>query len=153
MSENKPTDDEINCYLDWLHGIRTSFISARASATPPKPELTYSQQLVLHTLGRAKSVIIRDLAEQLDLSPSNTSLLVDSLVKMKYVIRKQSIQDRRRWFISLTKKGQQYYEVYWQHIKCYTAEFLSALTVSERQIFFQLYEKLFQQAQFLKLKR
>ncbi len=53
-----------------------------------------------------QSITCSTLSERMNLSPSRSSRIIDSLVKKGYLKRDVDDQDRRLTFLCLTKKGQ-----------------------------------------------
>ncbi len=59
-------------------------------------------------LGTSKRLSCNELAEQMGLSPSRGSRVINSLIAGKYLRRKENERDRRCIFISLTPRGEEY---------------------------------------------
>lgn len=59
-------------------------------------------------LGASKRLSCNELAEQMGLSPSRGSRVINSLIAGKYLRREKNERDRRCIFISLTPRGEEY---------------------------------------------
>lgn len=68
-------------------------------------QLTLLQLRALIFIKKQKSVSVSDLAAQFRTTLPTATSLSDKLVKLKLVLRKQNLTDRRIVKISLTKKG------------------------------------------------
>ncbi|MFH5182310.1 MarR family winged helix-turn-helix transcriptional regulator [Paenibacillus sp. TAB 01] len=71
------------------------------------PEHTLSKQqfLLMFTLNHHRRMTISDLAEQLYLSPSATTIAVNRLVRDSYILRTRDVSDRRVVWVELTEQG------------------------------------------------
>ncbi|WP_455718256.1 MarR family winged helix-turn-helix transcriptional regulator [Anaerosporobacter sp.] len=70
-------------------------------------DISLTQCHALVEIGRTPGIILRTLADQLDLDISTMSRCIDSLVKKDFVNRKNSAVDRRCVILELTDNGQQ----------------------------------------------
>lgn len=78
-------------------------------------DLTVNQQVALsplemmHRIGESPEGRLRllDLAHSLVTSPSSVTRIMDKLVRQGFIVRRESEQDRRETFASLTPKGKQ----------------------------------------------
>jgi DNA-binding MarR family transcriptional regulator len=68
--------------------------------------LSVSQAYALRSLAERGPLAMSELAEDLNLTLSSTTRVVDPLVERKLVKRAQSRSDRRVWRVSLTSKGE-----------------------------------------------
>lgn len=67
--------------------------------------LSVSQTYALGAIVRSGPLAMADLADDLHLTPSATSRVVDQLVRKQLVDREQSAQDRRVWRVAATTAG------------------------------------------------
>jgi DNA-binding MarR family transcriptional regulator len=79
----------------------------RFSATLRAEGITYSQMHALTALKEHRSMIGKDLADYMQLTPSSVTQLIESLVQNGYVARQQDEEDRRNVYLHLTESGQQ----------------------------------------------
>ena len=70
--------------------------------------LTFSQFMVLEALYSKGDMSVGEVRERILSSVGTISLIVNNLVKMKYIERIPDKKDRRVWILHLTKEG---YEV------------------------------------------
>jgi DNA-binding MarR family transcriptional regulator len=68
--------------------------------------LRFTQLAALYAVAGTATLTIADLAEQLGRSPSATSRIVSSLVRMGYLERSVEVVDRRQRVLALTPAGQ-----------------------------------------------
>ncbi|NJO12394.1 MAG: MarR family transcriptional regulator [Gammaproteobacteria bacterium] len=64
-----------------------------------------SQLWILHEIGRAAGIGVSDLAVRLSIHQSTCSLLVNKLVRARYVSKSKSRIDQRRVGLALTQSG------------------------------------------------
>lgn len=71
-------------------------------------DLTIGEQQVIMVLSENKNtpIYMKDIASELDISPSTLTSIVDKLVEKGLVQRDFDLEDRRKIQISLTKKGE-----------------------------------------------
>ena len=72
------------------------------------------------------------------INPGTISQYVHSLVKKGLVEKKQDENDRRKWWLSLTKSGLAIYEETIEEAVAYTKNFISALNEKEQKTLHQL---------------
>ena len=63
------------------------------------------QYLMVATIAQSPTVTVKELARQLDVSPSFVTVEVNKLIKMQIVEKKQNTLDRRSVLLDLTTKG------------------------------------------------
>ncbi|HHW56375.1 MAG TPA: MarR family transcriptional regulator [Clostridia bacterium] len=75
-------------------------------------DLTIGEQQVIMVLSENKNtpMYMKDIASELDISPSTLTSIVDKLVEKGLVERDLDVEDRRKIQISLTKKGEDIYK-------------------------------------------
>lgn len=98
-----------------MRAIRTEVRGQRAA------ELSLPQFRTLAFLGRNEGAMLADVANFLALTPPAASKLVDGLVTLRYVIRRQDRADRRRVSLALSALGRTKYE----HIQAQARSWLS----------------------------
>ena len=87
----------------------------------------------------------RQLAENLMLSVSNTSILAEKMVNKGLIERKQDKKDRRTVLLSLTNKGRASCKIMLDHHLSCSKYILSKLSKEEQQTFIALMEKVAQE--------
>ncbi len=92
-------------------------------------ELSYPQSMIIFVLLEKGTATVSELSQQMKITPSVVSRMVDRLVEKDMVVRTRDDIDRRVVFVSLSEKGRGFLE----GIAEYHAEKVRALwaTVSE----------------------
>ncbi|TCO74438.1 MarR family winged helix-turn-helix transcriptional regulator [Marinisporobacter balticus] len=72
------------------------------------PKCNKNQRKALFVIKRQKRIIQIDLGKSLDLSKGALTILLDSLEKFDLVKRENDLKDRRKTWVQLTEKGEQY---------------------------------------------
>jgi DNA-binding MarR family transcriptional regulator len=89
---------------------------------------------------------LSDLADHLGLTLASVSTLVDGLVKKDLIVRSQSLTDRRRLMLTLTKQGESIYDIARQGTHAHLSNLLSRLSRDELMVInqaFQLMQPIF----------
>jgi DNA-binding MarR family transcriptional regulator len=104
-------------------------------------ELSMQNLRAIYFLGRHPNIIQRELADNLGLSVSNTSVMVDVLVKKRLVERRRCNENRRVIRISLTKEGQKIYNLMLEHHLRLCEEILKPLSMEEQETLLKIFGK------------
>lgn len=75
-------------------------------------ELSMRQLLYLETIARMDRPAFSELAEKLEVTRPSVTALVQKLIRMGYVKKVQSEEDRRVYHIVLTPKGEQFNQMH-----------------------------------------
>jgi DNA-binding MarR family transcriptional regulator len=94
--------------------------------------LTLPDRSTLMVLGQLAPTTARTLSKVMDINPGTISVYVQRLVEKGLASRSQDEQDRRTWWLSLTKTGQASYQETLAGAAAYTQLFLAPLTESEQ---------------------
>lgn len=106
-------DDRIAPYISRLEGAfdrMSRFMTSAASAyqsVAPGPMLSASQRSVLRALINSGPHQVSEVANQLGVTLSAATGLVDRLVKSKLVTRERDQEDRRVVWVKITPEGEQ----------------------------------------------
>jgi len=95
--------------------------------------LSVSQAYALRSLAEQGALPMSVLADDLNLTVSTTTRLVDSLAERSLLRRAQSAQDRRVWRVSLTAKGERLWGRLEDELLANDAKVLSTLSSAERE--------------------
>ena len=96
----------------------------------------------LRHLHEHKRVTVKQLAENMNLTSSRLTRIVDELVKNKYVTRQEQPSDRRMFIISLTQAGEDLaYELYSNFNKLHEQIF-SAIPILEQKAITESLERI-----------
>lgn len=96
---------------------------------------------VINVVGQFQPLMMREIAERSKLSVTNTTGIVDKLVKRKYLYRDRSDEDRRIVKIGLTPKGKKIYEMETENYRKVSRAILSALDEKEQQEMLRMMQK------------
>ncbi len=100
--------------------------------------LAFSDRAVLMVLGQLAPINSRQLSSLMTINPGTISQYVHRLVKKGLVEKKQDEKDRRKWWLSLTKKGLSIYRETITEAVAYTRDFISSLSEKEQKTLHQL---------------
>ena len=95
--------------------------------------ISVSQAYALRALHRAGPLVMKDLAEDLYLSVSTLTRVVDQLVGKKLVRRSRSEEDRRLCLVELTARGRALWRRLEDELMEIDEEILSRLSAGERE--------------------
>jgi len=130
---------KLNYYFDQL--MHALMHVGPAKAQTLLTEVSLQELNIIYFLGQNPGKIQREIATQLALSASNTSIVVNKLVKKELAHRLSSEQDRRIIRLELTAKGRTAYQkMLDSHLKI-SDYILSRLTSAEQGQLLQLLEK------------
>lgn len=103
-----------------------------------KTGVAFSDRAVLMVLGQLAPINSRQLSSMMSINPGTISQYVHSLVKKGLVKKQQDENDRRKWWLNLTKKGQTIYLETVSEAVAYTKDFISTLNEKEQKTLHQL---------------
>jgi DNA-binding MarR family transcriptional regulator len=95
-------------------------------------DLNLSDCAVLMVMHQVAPVNAVELSRIMDINPGTISVYVQRLVEMGLVQRERDVEDRRRWWLTLTDLGQMAAQEVIDQAAAYTRDFLSALDEEER---------------------
>ncbi len=104
--------------------------------------LTISQLQYLEAIATLGTPTVTDIAHRLDITKASVTVGVNKLVKLGYVTKTQSSEDKLVFHIQLTEAGQQLVRVKAQALKTYEAFIFAALSDDETQNFEAILTKL-----------
>jgi DNA-binding MarR family transcriptional regulator len=100
--------------------------------------LRLSDCSVLMVLGQSAPLNARRLSELMDVNPGTISVYVQRLVEMGLVQKEQDAEDRRNWWLTLTKAGQAAAQGVIGEAVAYTRDFLAPLDEDEQRTLHRL---------------
>lgn len=80
-------------------------IKRQLSSKQHDAQLSMLQIKALHYISEHKNITMRDLAEELNITPASITSLTNSLITSKLIIRRLDTKDRRVIHLSLTPLG------------------------------------------------
>ncbi len=110
---------------------------ARAEQAHPTG-LALSDRAVLMVLGQLAPLNSRQLSDAMDINPGTISVYVQRLFEKGLVRRERDEEDRRNWWLSLTRAGQKAYQETIAGTVAYTRDFLSVLSDAEKRTLHRL---------------
>lgn len=99
----------------------------RDSAGGGHLEITFSQMRALHFIKSGDSMTIKQIAEDMDVSPASASAMVDRLVDMGMVVREQDTEDRRAVNVFLSEQGRETFRIHERVITGVISEILEEI--------------------------
>jgi DNA-binding MarR family transcriptional regulator len=109
--------------------------------------LSFSHMRALHLLASGRTLAMKDLAEQLYLSPPSVTALTRRLVQTGLVRRQAHAEDSRIVLLSLTDEGQTLLQQLYQDQLQRMEQLLQALAPEEQEQFLTLLERAVQSMQ------
>ena len=96
---------------------------------------------VINMVGQYQPLMMREIAARAKLSITNTTGIVDKLVKRKYLRRDRSDEDRRIVRISLTSEGEKIYMMEIENYRRVSQAILNGLDGPEQQEMLRMMQK------------
>ncbi len=96
---------------------------------------------VINMVGQYQPLMMREIAERAKLSITNTTGIVDKLVKRKYLRRDRSDEDRRIVRIFLTSEGEKIYAMEIENYRRVSQAILDGLEEPEQQEMLRMMQK------------
>ena len=81
-------------------------IDLRSKQLSKDAGLTGPQLLVMQSIGKEPGIMVRQVAQNINLSPATVTSILDRLELKEFVQRIRSTEDKRRVGVFLTEKGQ-----------------------------------------------
>jgi DNA-binding MarR family transcriptional regulator len=116
-----------------LFSLTQAYSVRAAKYEKNKAGLAFSDRAVLMVLGQLAPINSRQLSKMMNINPGTTSQYVHSLVKKGLVSKEQDEKDRRKWWLSLTEKGQVVYRETIAEAIIYTRDFITALNEKDQK--------------------
>ena len=95
----------------------------------------------INMVGQYQPLMMREIAERAKLSITNTTGIVDKLVKRKYLRRDRSDEDRRIVRIFLTSEGEKIYTMEIENYRRVSQAILNGLEEPEQQEMLRMMQK------------
>ena len=96
---------------------------------------------VINMVGQYQPLMMREIAERAKLSITNTTGIVDKLVKRKYLRRDRSDEDRRIVRIFLTSEGEKIYTMEIENYRRVSQAILNGLEEAEQKEMLRMMQK------------
>ena len=129
--------DELTKYIAMLADL---FEVAQASSGEAV-SINKQECRVINMVGQYQPIMMREIAERAKLSITNTTGIVDKLVKRKYLRRDRSDEDRRIVRIFLTSEGEKIYAMEIENYRRVSQAILDGLEEPEQQEMLRMMQK------------
>ncbi|HEY0735797.1 MAG TPA: MarR family transcriptional regulator [Herpetosiphonaceae bacterium] len=103
--------------------------------------LSFSHLRTLHLLAHDNTLAMKDLAEQLQMTPPSVTALTRRLIQTGLVQRESHPEDSRVALLSLTDEGRRFFEQIYQDQVRGMERLLHGLSPEEQQLFLSLLER------------
>ena len=119
---------------------------SRAISKGKAPDITMTQMQIMGCVlfSPEKSVRVRDISEELGITPGGISQQVDTLVKMGLLERKPDEKDRRAVCITLSEKGEEINEWVDQFLTNLFQKLLADVPEEKRWVFAEVLDSMYQ---------
>ncbi|OGO82076.1 MAG: hypothetical protein A2Y18_06540 [Clostridiales bacterium GWD2_32_19] len=113
--------------------ILRDFIFDNFNVERGKQKLTFSQEKTLMFVKTSNDVTMSEIAKNIGIEKGSFSILVEKMIKSEYLIRENSIKDRRVVYLRLTEKGDTYANEIISHLKNKIGKKLNYLSEDEKK--------------------
>jgi len=119
---------------------------SRAISKGKAPDITMTQMQIMGCVlfSPEKSVRVRDISEELGITPGGISQQVDNLVKMGLLERKTDEKDRRAVCITLSEKGNEINQWVDQFLSNLFQKLLADVPEEKRWVFAEVLDSMYQ---------
>jgi len=119
---------------------------SRAISKGKAPDITMTQMQIMGCVlfSPEKSVRVRDISEELGITPGGISQQVDTLVKMGLLERKTDEKDRRAVCITLSEKGKEINQWVDQFLSSLFQKLLADVPEEKRWVFAEVLDSMYQ---------
>lgn len=120
--------------IEFLNTLDSSFkkVQTEVSKTSGISQLTISQFQYIDVIHELEHPTITEIAKKLDIAKASVSAGVNKLITQGYVIKIQSAEDKRIFYLSLTEQGQQLIKAKYLALQEY-GDFITA-ALSEEEV-------------------
>jgi DNA-binding MarR family transcriptional regulator len=134
------TSDNSRRFLHLLERMRSRLLGP-AFVRLHELQLSPSHHRVLRAIIHSSPLAMKDLAEQLGLTPPSVTALTRRLVQTGLVARRPHAEDSRVVLLELTEAGKELHRELLDEQLRWAGEFLAALDPAEQQLFLDLLDR------------
>lgn len=136
-----------NCNRELSLGFFKAFklIKRRMNLRDEIYNLTIGQMEILHLIREKKQVLMKDVADFLDITPPSATSLINNLVENDILERKLDKVDRRVILLGMTEHGKRIFEKAKKERAEAFEKVISNLTEKERETLLKILQKLQEQ--------
>jgi DNA-binding MarR family transcriptional regulator len=109
-----------------------------------KSEITITQWWALYCIDQRVTTTLKEFSNDLKIAQSSASGLINRLVKQNLVDRIIPDADRRKTFISLTKRGKKILETHTDKSKIIYERLVETLSAEEQKLFLLIMKKFYE---------
>lgn len=133
--------DTIYEFISALEGLMISMQNVDASCMEAYEDVTKREFTLLIMLGKSEQMIMREVADFLQIPMSTATGIIDRLIEKGYVSRDYSSGDRRVVLIRLSKEGKSIYQTLTRKLYSFGKTTLKNFTEKEQETFIRLMKK------------
>ena len=125
--------EDIDKFMNAFEKLIVKLMEVDNSCVELTQDVNKQELSLIGFVGNEEAVIMRDISNFLDVPYSTTTGIVDKLVDKGYLLRYNSVQDRRSVMVSLsTEKGKNLYDLYTDMRSTLGERILGQLNKSDR---------------------
>ncbi len=140
-AETQDFEVRVNQFVLVMLAIRQGQDKANADFIAKLGNLSLQQLNVINVIGIHEPCTMTKVADNVLVSLSSVTLIVNKLVKMNIVKRKRSKEDRRVVYVELDEKGKKLFEMQVEHIQKRGRKLLGVLSEDEQIAFLNICQK------------
>jgi DNA-binding MarR family transcriptional regulator len=129
--------DELTTYI----AILADLFDTAQQSSGESIDLNKQECRVINVVSQFQPVMMREIAARSKLSTTNTTGIVDKLVKRKYLCRDRADEDRRIVRICLTPEGSEIHAIEVENYRKVSRAILRALDESEQRAMLSMMQK------------
>ncbi|MGI9542488.1 MAG: MarR family winged helix-turn-helix transcriptional regulator [Cyclobacteriaceae bacterium] len=133
--------DTISEFISALQGLVLSMQNVDATCMEAYEDVTKREFTLLIMLGKSEQMIMREIADFLQIPMSTATGIIDRLIEKDYVIRDYSSGDRRIVLVQLSKEGKSIYQTLTRKLYSFGKVALSNFSQKEKETFIRLMKK------------
>jgi DNA-binding MarR family transcriptional regulator len=137
----EPSNEAIQELAEYIDFMAQQLAILNYNLNKSYSEVSKQELNIIGIVGRAESIIMREIAERAGLAMSTITLNIDKLEEKKLLKRIRDKEDRRSISIELTAKGEKVYQLEMEGYRGLSRAVLSALSDEERTQFLSLFRK------------
>ena len=133
--------DTVYEFISALEGLMISMQNVDASCMEAYEDVSKREFTLLIMLGKSEEMIMREIADFLQIPMSTATGILDRLIDKGYVSRDYSAGDRRIVLVRLSKEGKSIYQTLSRKLYSYGKDILKNFSEKEKEIFVKLMKK------------
>ena len=142
--------------LEFIMGLENLILGMQqvdASCLEAYKDVSKKEYTLLVMIGKSASMIMREVADFLQIPVSTATGIIDKLIEKGYVTREYSPEDRRIVIVRLSDEGKSIYLTLKEKLYCYGEVLLHEFDREEKDLFVKLIKKASQRSSGIKLEK